>query len=55
MKNPCEKIRDKIVDSMLGNLDRDEAKVLDEHIHQCPACKSYADTLQIEKQKLLQL
>ncbi len=55
MTGPCEKMRDKIVDSVLDGLRPDEIKVLDEHIHQCPPCRLYADTLQREKQNLLQL
>ena len=54
MNGPCEKMRDKIADHVLGILSQEEICALDEHISQCPRCKEYAEALQIEKQELLQ-
>jgi len=54
MNSPCEEMRYKIADYILGILSQDEIEALDKHISQCSQCKEYADALQNEKQKLLQ-
>ena len=54
MNNPCEKMRDKIADYVLGILNRNEIKALDIHINHCSLCKEYAESLKTQKQELLQ-
>ncbi|MHC4758747.1 MAG: tetratricopeptide repeat protein [Planctomycetota bacterium] len=54
MNNPCEKMRGKIADYVLGLLDQKEIKAFDEHISQCLKCKEYTESLQSEKRSLLQ-
>jgi hypothetical protein len=55
MNNPCEKMRDKIADYVLGLLNQEEIEAFDEHISQCLQCKEYTESLQSEKRSLLQL
>ncbi len=53
MNNPCEKMRDKIADYVLGLLSAEEIEAIDEHIRQCTGCREYAESLQSEKRSLL--
>jgi hypothetical protein len=55
MSNPCEKMRDKIADYILGVLSRDEVQTLQKHITECIECKQYCQGLQNQKQLLVQL
>jgi protocatechuate 3,4-dioxygenase beta subunit len=47
-------MQDKIVDHVLGVLNRWEIKAINKHLSQCTGCKKYADLLKTEKHSLLQ-
>ena len=55
MNNPCEKIKDKIADYVLGILKEDETAAVDEHIKLCTECKEHLEALRQERSVLLQL
>ena len=55
MNKPCEKMKDKITDYVLGILDEDEIANLEKHIEQCSACKERLENLQKERKVLLEL
>ncbi|UCD56336.1 MAG: zf-HC2 domain-containing protein, partial [Candidatus Hydrogenedentota bacterium] len=55
MNGPCDKMQDKIIDHVLGILNRWEISAVDKHLRQCDACRKYAELLQNEKRSLLQL
>lgn len=54
MNNPCEKMRDRIADYVLGLLSREEIEAVDKHISQCLKCRKHSKSLQNEKRSLLQ-
>jgi hypothetical protein len=47
-------MQDKIADSILGTLDRQQMDVLNEHIDTCPECSQYTDVLKHENSILMQ-
>jgi len=55
MNKPCEKMKDKITDYILGILNESEIANLEEHIEQCAECKELLESLQKEREVLLQL
>jgi anti-sigma factor RsiW len=55
MNKPCENMKDKIADYVLGILGDDEIKNLEKHIEQCPGCRERLESLQKEREVLLQL
>ncbi len=54
MNKPCEKMKDKITDYVLGILDKKEIVNLKKHITQCASCKEHLESLQNEREVLLQ-
>ncbi len=55
MIRPCDKMKEKIADYVLGILSKKESDTLAEHISKCPDCEQYAQALQKENRLLLQL
>ena len=55
MNKPCEKMKDKITDYVLGILNESEIANLEEHIEKCAECKEHLESLQKEREVLLQL
>jgi len=54
MNKPCKKMKDKITDYVLGILDEDEIVRIEEHIKLCSECKEHLESLQKEKELILQ-
>jgi protocatechuate 3,4-dioxygenase beta subunit len=54
MNNQCEKMKDKITDYVLEILDEDEIENLKEHVEQCSVCKGILESLQKEREIILQ-
>ena len=52
MSGECERIRERIADSVGEVLPDSEMQAVGEHIDQCPACKAYSQFLQREDQML---
>jgi len=51
MNSVCDKMRDYIADMVTGTLSQDDARMLNQHLKQCPTCRDYAH--QLEKEDLL--
>ncbi|MHC4535223.1 MAG: anti-sigma factor family protein [Planctomycetota bacterium] len=52
MSKDCEKMQDKIVDYILGDLSQEDCDVLNEHIAVCSKCRQYMQILKAEKSLL---
>jgi len=48
MNSNCEKIRDQIADLITGALSESQVRALEEHLHECSACRVYARALNEE-------
>jgi len=55
MNNACEKMRDYIVDMVTGILSQEQARLLNQHLSQCAACRDYAHQLKEEDLLLSEL
>jgi hypothetical protein len=55
MNSECEKIRDFIADMVTGTLSQENARILNQHIEQCPDCRNYAQALKNEDLLLSEL
>jgi len=48
MNSVCDKMKDYIADMVTGTLSQENARILNQHLSQCPACKNYAQALKEE-------
>ena len=55
MNNPCNKMQDKIADYILKVLAPGDVEALHDHFDKCPGCREYAQNLQDENRRLVQL
>lgn len=55
MNNACDKMRDYIADMVTGTLSQDDARMLNQHLKQCPTCRDYAHQLKQEDLLLSEL
>jgi len=55
MNSACEKMKDYIADMVTGTLSQEHAAMLNQHLSQCPACRSYAQALKDEDLSLSKL
>ena len=55
MNGPCQDMKDKIADYLLGALSQLEIDALHEHLHQCTECGKYMWALEGENRLLVQL
>lgn len=55
MNNACEKMRDYIADMVTGTLSQEDARMLNQHVKQCPTCRDYAHQLKQEDLLLSEL
>jgi len=55
MNRPCPNMQDKIIDLMLGALDADEARAVQEHLDRCPDCRHYFQSLRAQGEALVGL
>lgn len=52
MKSDCDKMQDLIADLITGILPEQETQALQQHLGECFACRSYAESLKQEEQLL---
>jgi hypothetical protein len=55
MNSVCEKMKDYIADMVTGTLSQEDARILNQHIEQCPDCRNYANELKKEDLLLSEL
>jgi hypothetical protein len=55
MNRPCPDMQDQIVDFMLGALDADAARAVQEHLDRCPDCRQYLQSLREQGDALVGL
>lgn len=49
MNSDCERIKERITDSVTGTLPKAETDELGQHLSQCPPCKAFAQSLADEE------
>jgi hypothetical protein len=55
MNSVCDKMRDYIADMVTGTLSQQDARILNQHLSQCPTCRNYAHQLKEEDLLLSEL
>jgi hypothetical protein len=55
MNSVCDKMRDYIADMVTGTLSQEQARLLNQHLSQCPTCRNYAHQLKEEDLLLSEL
>jgi hypothetical protein len=55
MNRPCPDMQDQIVDFLLGALDADAARAVQEHLDRCPDCRQYLQSLREQGDALVGL
>jgi hypothetical protein len=55
MNKPCPDMQDQIVDFMLGALDAEAARAVQEHVDRCPDCRQYLQSLREQGDALVGL
>jgi len=48
MSSDCDRMREHVADLVSGTLSREDVQIVEQHLRQCPTCRSYADALRKE-------